>query len=206
MKRIRMRVGRSCDFWIMCIILILLNSILLFSSVTTGLAWGEEILTKSESCFLVGVTIIFCIFTMYFIKDISCFIICENDKIILKMPFCVLQTYSRQELKIRYAVRIYKGRSGELAHPCVIVGSILPKMDILSKGNYRKTDNEYFLLVLNERKLDALANWWQKEIELPNNEGWEVLCDEWQKVHMPGVRAVEKFYRRIEDYNTSIKN
>lgn len=200
-----MRVGRDIDTWGLPIILALLNLLIIIIGFDIGVEWGDKVLKGKEIFGVAVIVFVVSLFILLSLKDVSCFIICEEEQITLRTPFRVLQTYSRQELKILFASRAIKVKTGWANCPCLAIGSILPATSALSKANYREMEKGYFLFMLNKKKLKSLFDWWQKEIELPNKEEWFESCKKWWSLYKSDVKVLEKYYKMIEDYNQSLQ-
>ena len=202
--RKKCRAGRTSDFWT-TLVLVILTCILLFISITTDY-WGGDKVTAEEILVSV-ITMILLALLPFCLKETGCLIVMEKNKVMLKMPFRVLQTYSKEELDIRYGIRIYSGRAGISVWPCLMIGSRLPaELFVFRNNNYKKTDNEYFLFILNKRKLEFFIDWWGKEIALPDRLDWIEVYTEWLRFHKSDWQNCEKFYKTIEEYNQSIRN
>lgn len=203
MKKKRIRLGEPFMVWAFCgFMLLLLFLATIFSTDAT---------LESRLSFY-GVYIPSCIIGLLLMsldENFGSFIILEKDTIYVKKFFRRFQEYSKQHLSIKYGVKKIETRSGLHFVPCLMIGETTTNLFYFAKETTgsRKLiyENYYFLMILNKKRLSTLANWWQKEIELPNKEEWKEFCAEWKKVHMHGVKEVEKFYEMIEDYNNPIK-
>lgn len=200
-----MRVGRDADTWVGPILVALCDLLLIYLAFSDKLKWGDKVLKGGKVVAFTIILLMVSLFILLSLKDVSCFIICEEEQITLRTPFRVLQTYSRQELKILFASRAIKVKTGWANCPCLAIGSILPATSALSKANYREMEKGYFLFMLNKKKLKSLFDWWQKEIELPNKEEWFESCKKWWSLYKSDLKVLEKYYQMIEDYNQSLQ-
>ena len=206
MKQAKIRLGRKIDLIIN--IIFLMATLVLWQLIFMVIRDADS--SENLMYVILSGILSFLPIGSIFTQKVSCYAELKNNQLYIKMPFRVLKIYSKKNLKIEYAVRFYKAARGrEGLYPCLIVGveftnEICYKVNLLKNKDVLFYEH-YFLMILNKKRLSSLANWWQKEIELPNEKEWSEFCREWKKVHMHGVKDVEKFYGMIEDYNNSIK-
>ena len=116
-----------------------------------------------------------------------------EDKLVLHYVFSKRTIeYYKENIIMRYAIHDRITRRYPYRYPCFVIG-------IWMGSTFRYTKNKliydnYFLLLLDRKKLNAILSWYDDEIQLPEEEEINALRN----------KKVKKFYEIIKLHNERI--
>ena len=193
MKKIRL--GRKITFYL------LIGMFLIGLLYCMALLIIEQASQNSITTLLIFCTAVFILFFIsLFEPDWLWFMELTDNQIKVKTPILNVGSYNRQGLHVKYAIKGYRGVVGiGLTHPCLVIGEITTDT-IYFKDSYFSRISKfvyagYFLVVLDEKKLETILSWYKEEIILPPKQEFENFS----------TKKIEKFYEIIKNHNESIQ-
>ena len=197
MKKIR--IGRKIEFliYILFISLIILLYVLFLIDIILKGVTTTKILKLLEITVYCFIMLIF----MCFDQNITWFISIKNEKVYLSSPLKVIRVYFKQQLQIKYGIKAYTRSGTGIAYPCLIIGTVLPQKIFFNEWRRKNVYENYFLIVLDEKKLQTVIKWFEEQIQLPTLE--EIRNLDFNGIN--GRCEIEKFYNLIAAYNKSLE-
>ena len=209
MKKIKMKVGiYFAEFWCWVIFYPIFVGLVTYTFIFSATNSDELIRGLIQSLVLALGGFSFFIWN----EEGACRVELTDNNLYVKMLLRKTKVYSKEELRIRYAVKLRSIRSHTTIHPCLVVGRSISDVCIFTKtykhiyGN--RYGNSYCLIgLIDEKRFSLITDWWQKEIELPSRQEWDDDCqnDFYPKYKQEEVKKIQEFYTMIEKYNQSIR-
>ena len=183
----KVRLGMS--FWIIFYNLII-SGIIIFV-VTCCIIKSADRTFIGESIKLIVISLLVGLFGFSVEQKFNSFIQIFDNKLVLQTFLKEKKEYYKDKIVIHYAIQEHRGR-GAYTCPCFVIG-------IWMGSTFRYTKNKfiydnYFLLLLDSKKLNIILSWYDDEIQLPEEEEINALRD----------KKVKKFYEIIKLHNERI--
>ena len=149
---------------------------------------NQDVISINQLIKFILVILVLIVICFPFMQGINARIEILEDKIILKTFFAEKKIYYKKDLKISYAIQKHRGR-GAYTSSCLVIGFWISNTICYTKK--RLVYNDYFLVLLDYKKLMAILAWYNQEIRLPAR----------QELNNFKSKEIRKFYEMIEQYN-----
>ena len=152
---------------------------------------SEKHIPISETIKGVMATIIVAIIGFLLDQGLNTSIRISGDKIVLNTVF-EKKIYYKKDISILYAIHEHKGR-GAYECPCLVIGCWYDNKVCYTKRKF--VYDNYFLILLDYKKLETILSWYNEEIKLPTK----------QEIESFYVKGIRRFYEIIEKHNKHIQ-
>lgn len=152
---------------------------------------SEKHIPISETIKGVMATIIVAIICFLLDQGLNVSIKISGDKIVLNTVF-EKRIYDKKDISILYAIHEHKGR-GAYECPCLVIGCWYDNRICYTKRKF--VYDNYFLILLDYKKLKTILCWYNEEIKLPPKQKFESFH----------AKEIRRFYEIIEQHNNCIQ-
>jgi len=138
---------------------------------------------------IIGIVAVIILAIVWFLLDqgINTSIKISDDKIALNTVF-EKRIYYKKDISILYAIHEHRGR-GAYECPCLVIGCWYDNRLCYTKRKF--VYNNYFLVLLDYKKLQKILSWYEGKIKLPPKQEFEQFKS----------KNVKKFYEIIKQHN-----
>ena len=183
----RIMLGKT--YWLLMFLFFIVGTIIFFICFPLI---SEKHIPAAETVKGIVVVIILAIICFLLDEGLNASIKILGDKIVLN---AVLEKkiYYKKDISILYAIHEHKGR-GAYECPCLVIGCWYDNKICYTKRKF--VYDNYFLVLLDDKKLKTILSWYNEKIELPTKQ--EIECFYSKKI--------KSFYEIIERHNNIQKD
>ena len=183
--------------WLFLFIFLILGTIVFLICFT---AFNKNIVSINELIKAIIFILALAIICFPLIEGISASIKIFNDRIILNTFFIPRKIYYKKDIIVSYAIQEHRGRGAYLC-PCLVVGNYF--QDIICYTRKKFVYDNYFLILLDHKKLKTILSWYNEKIKLPPKDEF---CKFMSNGYKSEQKNINKFYDLIATYNENLDN
>ena len=179
----RIMLGKSC--WLLIFLCFIVSVIIFFICFPLI---SERHISIVEMVKGLVVSIILAMICFLLNQGLNASIKISGEDIILNAIFKPKKIYNKKDIVISYAIHEPRGR-GTYESPCLVLGCWYDNKICYTKRKF--VYDNYFLVLLDHKKLKTILSWYNEEINLPPKQ-------ELERFH---TKEIKRFYGIIEQHN-----